>query len=241
MKIANLCILIPVYREKISDDETVSLEYLKKNASGESIFFIAPEGLKTENYHKWGWNFIFFPKKFFVSVNEYTKLLLSPFFYEKFKNYEYMLICQTDALLLRSIEQIKPFLEAGYDYIGAPWPGGYEIYSCSFKGISAVKKFFHPQICNVGNGGFSLRNIPNTIALLKEKKIYTYIWNTGEDCFFAYYGLKNHCGFRVAPLELAYRFAVEKDAKEQITNGRRPLGIHGWKKHYPDILLKEKR
>lgn len=235
MKIGNLCIVVPVYQEKISDDENLSLESLCKNASEEDIFFIAPEGLDVDNYQKWGWRYVFFPKKYFVSVDGYTRLLLSPSFYKKFEKYEYMLICQTDALLLKPIAEIVPFLKSGYDYFGAPWPDGNRIYSYSFKGISAFTKFLHPQTCSVGNGGFSLRNIPNTIALLNEKKKYIRIWNAGEDCFFAYHGLKNDCGFRVAPLQLAYDFAVEKDAEEQIIKGRMPFGIHAWKKFYPSL------
>ncbi len=239
MKIVDLCIIVPIYQEKISADEMLSLKLLEKHADGENIYFVAPEGLKMENYHKWGWYFAFFPKKYFTSVDGYTKLLLSSSFYERFKEYEHMLICQTDALLLKPVSQIKPFLISGYDYFGAPWPEGNEIYCCSFKGISAFTKFLRPRTCYVGNGGFSLRNIPKTIALLREAEKYTHIWNAGEDCFFAYYGLKNDCGYRVAPTELAYEFAVEKDAREQIAKGRKPLGIHGWRKFYPDFEWRE--
>ncbi len=236
MQISNLCIVVPIYQEKLSDDEKISLEFLKKNACKENIYFIAPEGMNIEGYKLWEWKFIFFPRKYFSSVDGYTKLLLSPFFYERFNKYEYMLICQTDALLLRPIREIIPFQNAGYDYFGAPWPGGNEVYCISFKGISLVKKHIRKKICNVGNGGFSLRNISHTIALLREKRKYTYIWNAGEDCFFAYHGLENKCGYRIAPLELACDFALERNAREQIENGRIPLGIHGWKKFYPEFI-----
>lgn len=240
MGIANLCIIVPVYQEKIGDDAFFSFQFLKKNASGENIFIVAPEELNIVNYQEWNWNISFFPQKYFTSVDGYTKLLLSSFFYERFQKYEYMLICQTDALLLKPVTQIIPFLELKYDYFGAPWPEGNTIYKYSFKGISAFARFLQPQKCSVGNGGFSLRNISSTIALLNEKKRYTHIWNAGEDCFFAYYGLKNSCGFKVAPLEVAYDFAVEKDAKKQISSGRLPLGIHGWKKYYPDFMAELK-
>lgn len=236
MKIDNLCIVVPIYQEKFSADEIVGVNFLKKNAYEEDIFFVAPKGLVIKDYGNWKWPIIYFPNRFFTSVDGYTKLLLSQQFYKKFASYEYMLICQPDALLLQPSSRLNDFIATGYDYFGAPWPEGSTVYCYTFKGISKVPHLFHPQICHVGNGGFSLRNIPKTVALLKEKGRYTRIWNMGEDCFFAYHGIKNKCGYRIAPKELAYDFAVEKDAKEQMASGRTPIGIHGWKKFYPNFF-----
>ena len=92
------------------------------------------------------------------------------------------------------------------------------------------------RICYVGNGGLSLRNIPKTIELLNRYEKYRKCWNTGEDCFFAYYGQENDIGFRVAPLEAAETFALESNARELITAGKIPWGVHAWEKYYPEII-----
>lgn len=49
----------------------------------------------------------------------YNRLMLSEDLYSAFSNYEYILICQSDAYIFR--DELKEWCEAGYDYVGAPW------------------------------------------------------------------------------------------------------------------------
>ena len=72
--------------------------------------------LKKNKYFK---NEIIFENKNFTSRNSYSKLLLSSKFYERFSDYDYMLIYQLDCLIFSN--DLKKWTDLNYDYIGAPW------------------------------------------------------------------------------------------------------------------------
>ena len=235
MEKQKLCIIIPVYKSFPMMEDIFSLKRLSQLAQGENIFWVAPDNLDLSAYKDYHWKEERFQNKYFKNVDGYTKLLLSQEFYQRFIDYDYMLICQTDALLLQPVRKIYEFIELSYDYYGAPWPEGTISYQYSFRGLSLVKWFMKQKVCYVGNGGFSLRNIERTIALLKEKKKYTRIWNSGEDQFFAYHGQCNQVGFRLAPLEVAEKFALEQNARTKMMNGFVPIGVHAWTKYYPEL------
>lgn len=236
------CMVIPVYKESPSATEIQMLQRVQRYFPyPEQVRFLAPDGLNMEAYEPYGYATVYVDAKWLKSTDSYSKLMLDPEFYgrEEFKEFKTMIICQTDVLLLRPWDDELEQMVQKYDYIGAPWPDGTELYSRMFKGVSAVKKFLNPRICYVGNGGLSLRNIPKTIELLNRYEKYRKCWNTGEDCFFAYYGQENDIGFRVAPVEAAEMFALESNARELITAGRIPWGVHAWEKYYPEIIKNE--
>ena len=110
-----ICICIPVYKEVPSEDEILSLNSVKTNAAGIDIFYIKPRSLDLTGYGEYSFDCVYFEDKYFRNVHTYSRLLLSTVFYEKFIDYEYMLICQTDALLLKPFEEWECLLEEGYD------------------------------------------------------------------------------------------------------------------------------
>lgn len=65
-----------------------------------------------------------FPSKCFSSINDYNELVLHADFYNRFIDYEYILITQLDVLILKN--NLSDFLKLNYDYIGAPWLNGYK-------------------------------------------------------------------------------------------------------------------
>ncbi len=67
-----------------------------------------------------------------------------------------MLIYQTDAFVFK--DELEYWCNKGFDYIGAPW---FENYT------NASSK---SQITGTGNGGFSLRNIKKSLAIVVELK-----------------------------------------------------------------------
>ncbi len=96
-------VLIPVYKEGLDEDEFFSVKASLKHLNNFDVFFIGPELLSIGFYRKQFPNvaFRYFNKDFFSSVNGYNKLLTSEFFYESFFDYEFMLVLQTDAILLK--------------------------------------------------------------------------------------------------------------------------------------------
>lgn len=234
--------LIPVYKEKLNEDEQRMLDSVGKYFPyKDDIFFLVPQGLNTEELKQYNYKFLLQNKKFFSGTDSYSKMLLNSRLYSmtELTMYHYLVICQTDVLLLRTWDKTLENIIRKYDYIGAPWSQELPIYCIAFKGISFVKKLFTPQLCAVGNGGLSVRNIGKTKELLRQYYFATKIWNTGEDCFFAYYGKKNKIGFKIATEKDAELFAQEEDCKERIAKGIIPWGIHAWKKFYPEIVNKQ--
>jgi hypothetical protein len=99
-----------------------------------------------------------------MTPEEYSVLLTTPNFWEFIKA-KYALIFQTDTIIRRRIDE--EFFQ--YDYVGAPWPFYVSHLLTSTK--------------NVGNGGFSLRNV-NTMRLITSLDGPAYP-PLAEDVFFA--------------------------------------------------------
>jgi len=93
--------------------------------------------------------------KNFESIHSYSALLLNKGFYEKFSDYEYMLIYQLDSWVFK--DELSQWCDKGYDYIGAPWFKGFSIAKENAK----MRKF-------AGNGGFSLRKISTFVDMLSD-------------------------------------------------------------------------
>lgn len=232
----SFCVVIPVYKEVPDKIDKIVISNILSQMVGYDVYFVVPKGFDIEKYKTYGAEFKFFEKRYFRSEKTYSRLLLKTEFYEAFQEYEYMLIVQTDAWIFKKGADLAEFTFKGYDYIGAPWREGIEAYPVAFKGLSYIRKFMKKRTCYVGNGGLSLRNIQKTCMLLREKRRYTFLWNTGEDVFFAFHGQESRCNFHIAPVELAGQLALEKNAKEQIGEGQLPFGVHGWDKYYPELI-----
>ena len=230
-----LVVIIPVYQNRLNDSETISVRICQKKMSKYDIYFIAPFGLNMEAYREFASIKVKrFPDHYFKGVDTYNKLMMNPKFYVEFSEYEYMLIAQTDTLILQDGAEIEKFMDAGYDYWGAPWE------ECQHYWFYTTKRFLYEKfklgkkfLLRVGNGGFSLRHIKKTIHLLNEKKVWKILWRGNEDFFFSCYGLDNKSGYRVAPLNLARKFALETDIKKNLENGEQPYAVHKWQEEYP--------
>ncbi len=150
-----VAIVVPMYKEKLSENEKISIKHLLHFLGNYDKYFITPKKLRTNHPE---FKIIKFNNKYFKNTKTYSKLLLTKNFYKKFNDYKYILIYQLDALVFS--DQLLYWCNKNYDYIGAPWIN------------SEMKKLNHnynkPDHC--GNGGFSLRNIKNSIKTLENYK-----------------------------------------------------------------------
>jgi hypothetical protein len=230
-------VLVPIYKPELDAKEQYSLDLSFKTLAGRDIRFIGPEGLDLRLYQERypSVPFIPFEAEYFRSIPGYNRLLMSTAFYEGFSDYEFMLILQTDALVLR--DELDWWCDQPFDYVGAPWPDGYELFvnAGPFDGANGkrVKVF-------VGNGGFSLRRNRKCISLIKEFEgdVMMIFERTGssEDLFFSFMGALS--GDFIIPNEItASRFSLElKPAHYVAVNGGKlPMGGHAWWKHDPDF------
>ncbi|MFH4964291.1 DUF5672 family protein [Gaetbulibacter sp. M235] len=155
-----ICIVIPIYKEKLNDFEVQSVGQCIKTLSDYVIHFICSDKLDLD-FYKLRFpeieHYIFFDSKYFQDVTGYNCLMLSPEFYKAFKKFNYMLIYQTDCFVFR--DELLLWANKGYDYTGGIWFDNYH-----------DDPSFGAKIWHAGNGGLSLRKVNKMILILTSKK-----------------------------------------------------------------------
>lgn len=244
-----VAIIIPYYKNDLSDYEKLSLEFLKKNLNKYDKFFVVPEKLKKINSFS---NAVIerFPNEYFKSTDTYSRLLCQSFFYERFLNYEYILIYQLDALVLK--DELKSWCGKNYDYIGAP------LFNSRIGQLTS-KNYYG------GNGGLSLRKVSSAIRVIKNAELVASrssnniwmkrswfikalilgqtkdIWLNApptdypfnEDGFWSFEASKYYKEFKVAPFKEALKFSFERMPEKcfKLNKKQLPFGCHAWFKY----------
>jgi len=155
----NISIIIPVYKEIPDSLELISLKQCLKILNRYTLTFVAPDRLNISYYvefaDQWGvrCKTEIFDDSFFCSIKGYNKLMLSQEFYNRFLQYDYILIYQLDCFVFR--DELEYWCDLGYDYIGAPW----------FEKFDTTNKY--KNLFGVGNGGFSLRKPASLLNILQ--------------------------------------------------------------------------
>jgi len=221
-------VVIPIYKEEIDEFEKISLTQCRKVLGHYPLVFVAPEGKKF-SYLEPGDMLVQFRPQYFQSTQTYSQLLMSPFFYEPFLVFDYMLIYQLDAFVF--YDALEEFCRLGYDYIGA------------FLPYHAWHIFRDKKTPRVGNGGFSLRKVKACHRLLSEAVHWSNIKNVRENCpedaFFAMCGVAEEINFNVAPVEVAKLFAMDYYPAHHVKKlgNELPFGCHDWTKHSADFYV----
>ena len=207
-------VLIPVYREALTELERISLTQAVRVLKAYDIYFIMPESLYLKDTY--GLPEERFLDQYFDSVHSYNELMLEEEFYKRFSTYEYILIHQLDAFVFS--DKLGYFCDMGYDYIGALWLDG-EFY---YKDSGHV-------IWHVGNGGFSLRRVAAFLDILKDNRELLVNNRVNEDLFYAVLRCET---FKTAPERTALEFGFEMKVREcYAQNGNQlPFGCHAWQK-----------
>lgn len=250
----DVVVLIPVHSATPKPLELIALERCFKILSHFDAVVIHPEGLDLREYHQRvkGFTTIAIAKKWFRSHISYNELKRSLFFYDLFKNYNYLLTYELDCFVFR--DELKYWCSKGYDFIGAPW----------FDNYTGAQQ----KIVGVGNSGFSLRNVQTCRRILKSNKLQKsmaaiikqhftnsraflsklnlvsllrrikehsslHLYKTfvgHEDAFWCLEVPKFFPDFNIAPVEEAYQFSIEEQPEYliQLNNGSLPFGCHAW-------------
>lgn len=224
----SVVIVVPIYRTELLWYEKISLERLYAVLPHYTIVFAAPEGMEIPDWLRRGNEVAGFPGEFFTSVAAYSRLLLSPQFYARFRDFEYMLIYQLDAFVF--VDLLQEFCSLGYDYIGGPW----QLQNSLQKVRPGKYKIYH-----VGNGGFSLRRIEACCRLLAKCQGNPRYAGWGEDTFWGIAGHEDR-DFRLAPLRIAYAFSIDTLAERcyRKNGSQLPFGCHGWPRFSRDFYLR---
>lgn len=246
-------IVIPVHSANPAPYELVAFKQCFNVLSSHPIKLIAPKGLDLIKYQQAvirRLEVVFINPDWQSSVLRYNKLKMSRFFYNIFKEYEFMLTYELDAFVFK--DELLFWCNKNYDYIGAPW---FENYTNARPSDSIV---------GVGNSGFSLRKIDSVINILKNiyyknpleynsdritllkahlktpfrwllnqtKENYTVQKNFhyNEDTFFGSVVNTYKQEFKIAPIEDALRFSFEAnpDILLGLSHNILPMGCHAW-------------
>lgn len=167
MDAASTVIVTPIYKTNLSKDEKMYVEISSLNNQNFKKIFVAPEGLNL-NFYKENfpeWEYSFFNSKYFESRIEYNKLMLNEEFYLKFVEYQYIVICQTDAVLLRDLKNLHNLT---YDYLGSTWDPQIRIIklgNLKYRKSPIIGKIYSSYQLKSGNGGLSIRKTSKMIEI----------------------------------------------------------------------------
>ncbi|MDR2562054.1 MAG: hypothetical protein LBC63_09835 [Holophagales bacterium] len=229
---ASVAVAIPVYRPEIDGLELFSLQYSLRNLNPErEIFFVCPKSLDVSFYRRLAPSakFATFDDGYFTSIASYCRLLLNPHFYERFSAYEFILLTQPDAIIIK--DELDYWCAQEYDYIGAPWHPVRPI-PVSAGGRNKLLRI------GVGNGGFSLRRVKKCVELLTKFSEIANGPTLVEDMFFSIYGFISD-GFSIPDRFTASRFALECAPAYffELNTNYLPMGAHAWWKLDLDFWL----
>ena len=250
-----VAVVVPMSnRADLYPDEEISLRHLTHYLGRYPNYLVVPDGLSIDRP---GFQLARFGSEYFGSAAANTRLMLSTHFYERFQQYEYILIYHLDALVFS--DRLEEWCDKGYDYIGPPW--------------QITEDTPWVKTPGVGNGGFCLRKVSSCLKVLnstrytiepehywekyraahspveqiinfprkylKRLKMFNNIdreivkFSKNEDLFWGNRARHYYPDFKIAPIEVALQFAFEgapRDCYEQNENSL-PFGCHAWPKY----------
>ncbi|MDR0769385.1 MAG: hypothetical protein LBE71_05735 [Dysgonamonadaceae bacterium] len=223
-------VIIPVYKNNLNNDEALSLQQCCKILSRYPIVIVKPESLDISaiirEYPSLGTEN--FDDHFFRNIEGYNELMVSPLFYERFLDCEYILIYQLDAYVFR--DELEDWCCKSYDYIGAPWIRREKslqncwLFRKLYRGPKAIR-LYDDCLYNAGNGGFSLRRTHLFYEIVCTAENVTD--PVPEDIFWS--RIMRNDKHRVPDYKEALLFSFDRYPAEcfQIT-GKIPFGCHAW-------------
>lgn len=248
--IKKVAVVVPIYKTQLSLYEKISVQQCKKVLSEHPIIAVVPESLHISELGEYNIfdQVIQFEDSFFKNVQGYNRLMMSAAFYEKFLEYEFVLIHQLDALVFR--DELLKWCHSSYDYIGAPWPKRleepdivkamktrlitrYHIWKNTMEGNLPSQRQFDNQ---VGNGGFSLRRVKKFFRLASEMREQIAAYHMRhehqfhEDVFWSLEVNRGIPKLRIPLYKKAYQFSIENFPERGVrfNGGKLPFGCHAW-------------
>jgi Protein of unknown function (DUF5672) len=239
---ASVAVLVPAFRERLGEDEAVSLRHLHANLGVYDGFVFCPASLDLELP---GLEPVRLDDRHFRTHRDYSRLMQSADLYRRFERYEFVLVHQLDCIVFS--DDLPRWCEEGYDYVGAPWVR---------RGADG-----RPFFTGVGNGGLSLRRVESFLRVLERRaRVAVAARHVGglarrvlreprrarqllrdryvyEDKFWSQEAPRLQPGFRIPPAETAVAFAFESEPRfcfEQ-NGGQLPFGCHKWRAHDPEF------
>jgi hypothetical protein len=142
-----VAIMVPVPTPELSADDHVSMRHLRKHLDHHDKFLLVPKG---SGIRMDGFKVMELDRRHFGSAANHNRMLYRTDFWEKFADYEYVLMYHLDALVFS--DQLLDWCDKGLDYIGSPF------LICNDAPWVRVER--------CGNGGFALYRVPSVLKVL---------------------------------------------------------------------------
>lgn len=240
-------VVVPIYKSTLDEWEQVSLRRCVEVLNAHPIVFVAPESLSTEVLQEeFGIGRVErFSDSYFAGIDGYNRLMLCPEFYERFLDYEYLLICQTDAYVFS--DRLDEWCARGWDYIGAPWiPSAKynapwrraELFITQSLGRLLGRYNSRSNYFRTGNGGFSLRRVVACLDVVRAdaQPIGAFLargnYHYAEDIYWSICANRIRRRLSIPHYTEALGFAFENHPAQLYTRngGQLPFGAHAWYK-----------
>lgn len=244
MEKREVAVVVPIYKPQFSPYEARSVRQTVAVLGHYPIILLAPVGLDLTMIHRE------FPSLEVREVSDewlgrkngiagYNRMMLSADFYDLFRDFEYILICQPDVWIFR--DELSDWCRKGYDCVAAPWVRR-RVYNLPLlRQWLALRRWWcasHGRMIRqmiygrIGNGGLSLRRVDRFREACRKYALqieqYCALGSDlgNEDVFWALVPEE----FRYPTQEEALRFAFDTNPKYcyRMCKGRLPMGCHGW-------------
>jgi hypothetical protein len=243
-------VVIPTHLPEPTLLNQISLAQTLKVLGQHPITFVVPEGLDTRWYEEFcrGKAEISFERFSWEGHREFSRLMLSPDFYDRFLSYRYILICHLDAFVFKN--DLDAWCERGYDYVGSViYDRGWESGLPVSRRKNLVNAFLRRSLGiqrteYFANGGFALKNVRTFYKLTKKFRRYVDFYRSLakirgrgflEDIFVIRHLPRLSRSFALAPRADAMKFGAEyvdyqvRDLPFDVADtDSLPFGIHGW-------------
>jgi Protein of unknown function (DUF5672) len=239
---ASVAVVVPVFRERLDEDEAISLRHLRTHLGDYDGFAFGPASLGLELPDLVP---VRLDDRHFRTHRDYSRLMLSAGLYRRFERYEFVLVHQLDCVVFS--DDLPRWCGQPYDYVGAPW----------VRRDAGGRPFF----AGVGNGGLSLRRVESFLRVLDARRRWATLGRHAgglvrrivreprrakqllrdryvyEDKFWSLEAPRLDPGFRIPPAETAVGFAFESEPRFCLAQngGRLPFGCHKWRAHDPEF------
>lgn len=249
-----VAVVVPLsLRPGFSADEETSLRHLRHYLGAFDKYMLAPRGMRVNQP---GFEVLRFGSEFFGSADAQTRLWMRADFYERFRDYEYILTYHTDSIVLS--DRLLEWCGAGYDFIGAPnvsdgaapvvmLNGGFAL-----RKVSSFLKVLYSDAYAVDPDAYwrSFAQVKEPLARFvnlprKYLKRVRYFNNVRrdialfvqdshlyEDIWFHHTAQKYYPEFRLPSEDVARRFSFDMTPRLwfEMTNRELPFGAHAWYK-----------
>ena len=241
-----LLIVTPIISGRLTPDEAIGLETLRRHGGDWPRLLLHPRGL-TFAFDTTGFATLALDPANFEGISAYNAMMMSAWFYALFEGYEHILIFQTDCLLLS--DRIAPWLDRPWSYCGAPYfRRNGELKSVGNGGFSLRKVADHRAVLNASSASLGRISVPMARQYLKGTYLRYLLghlakgggaaglvadFDRAEDEFWIYYAPLFSDRFRLPSAEEVVGFAAESRPRRvvELNGGRLPLGAHAWMKH----------